>query len=57
VTVAGVEVNCEEVKITVAYISELFLLCEGEERPSEEQSANPIASQDYQFEFPRRQTQ
>jgi hypothetical protein len=38
VTVAGVKGNCgEEVKITVAYQSDMFILCEGDGRPSEEQ--------------------
>src|SRR5919109_2179933 len=54
VTVAGVKGHCgEEVKITVAYKSETFDLCEGDERPLEEQRADPIASQGYQFEFPK----
>jgi hypothetical protein len=39
VTVTGVEGNCgEEVKIIVAYKSDTFELCEGDERPLEEQS-------------------
>ena len=41
-----------EVKTTVAYMSEIYDLCKGDERPFEEQSADPIASQEYQFEFP-----
>jgi hypothetical protein len=54
VTVAGVEGNCGEiVKITVAFKSETFDLCEGDERPSEEQRADPMTSQEYQFEFPK----
>ena len=56
VTVAGVKGNCgQEVKITVAYKSETFELCEGDERPLEEQRADPISSQGYQFEFPKGQ--
>ena len=56
VTVIGVEGNCgEEVKITVAYKSETFELCEGDERPSEEQRADPISSEGYEFEFPKGQ--
>jgi hypothetical protein len=30
-------------------------LCEGDERPSEEQTGDPIESIGYQFEFPRGQ--
>jgi hypothetical protein len=56
VTVACVKGNCgQEVKITVAYKSEIFELCEGDERPLEEQRADPISSQGYQFEFPKGQ--
>jgi hypothetical protein len=56
VTVAGVKGNCgQEVKITVEYKSEIFELCEGDERPLEEQRADPISSQGYQFEFPKGQ--
>jgi hypothetical protein len=56
VTVVGVKENCgQEVKITVAYKSETFELCEGDERPLEEQRADPILSQGYQFEFPKGQ--
>lgn len=52
VTVAGVKRNCgQEVKITVAYKSETFELCKGDERPLEEQRADPISSQGYQFEL------
>jgi hypothetical protein len=48
VTVVGVKENCgQEVKITVAYKSETFELCEGDERPLEEQRADPILSQGY----------
>jgi hypothetical protein len=37
VTVTGVEGNCrEELKIIVAYKSDTFELCEGDERPIEE---------------------
>lgn len=54
VTVADIEGNCgEEVTITVADKSETYELCEGDERPSEEQSADPIVFQEYQFEFPK----
>ena len=43
VTVAGMEGNCgEELKITVAYKSDTFELCEGDERPLEEQSRSNI---------------
>lgn len=56
VTVARVKGNCgQEVKITVEYKSEIFELCEGDERPLEEQRADPISSQGYQFEFPNGQ--
>jgi hypothetical protein len=57
VTVIGVEGNCgEELKITiVAYKSDTFELCEGDERPIEEQRADPISSQGYLFEFPKEQ--
>ena len=54
VTVTGVEGNCgEELKIIVAYKSDTFELCEGDERPLEEQRADPRSSQEYQFEFPK----
>jgi hypothetical protein len=33
------------VKITVAYQSDMFILCEGDERQSEDQRADPIASE------------
>ena len=56
VTVTGVKGHCgEEVKITVAYKSETFDLCEGDERPLEEQRADPISSQGYEFEFTKGQ--
>jgi hypothetical protein len=42
-------------KITVAYKSETLGLCEGEQRPFEEQRADPIASIGYHFEFPKGQ--
>jgi hypothetical protein len=46
VTVTGVEGNCgEELKIIVAYKSDMFELCEGDERPLEEQRADPISSE------------
>jgi hypothetical protein len=52
VTVAGVEGNCgQEVKIIVAYKSDTFELCEGDERPIEEQRADPICSEGDEFEF------
>jgi hypothetical protein len=58
VTVAGVEGHCgEELTITVADKSETYELCEGDERPSEEQIADPIASIGYQFEFPKGQVE
>ena len=54
--VAGVKGNCgEEIKITVAYKSETFDLCEGDERPLEEQRADPIVSEGHEFEFPKGQ--
>jgi hypothetical protein len=42
-----VEGNCgEELKIKiVAYASDTFELCEGDERPVEEQRADPISSE------------
>ena len=56
VTPTGVEGHCgEEVTITVAYKSETFELCEDDERPSEEQRADPIFSEGYEFEFPKGQ--
>jgi hypothetical protein len=56
VMVAGVRGNCgQEVKITLANKSETFELCEGDERPLEEQRADPISSQGYQFKFPKGQ--
>jgi len=46
----------EQTKVTlVAYESEPFQLGEWDERPSEEQRADPIISQGYKFEFPRGQ--
>ena len=52
VTIAGFKGNCgEEVKITLAYKSEIFDLCEGDERTLEDQRADPISSQEYHFEF------
>jgi hypothetical protein len=57
VTVTGVEGNCgEEVTITIADKSETFELCEGDERPSEEQIADPISSEGHEFVFPKGQT-
>ncbi len=56
VTVICVEGNCgEELKITVAYKSDTFELCEGDERPLEEQRADPISSEGYEFESPKGQ--
>jgi len=56
VTVTGVEGNCgEEVTITVADKSETFELCEGDERPSEEQIADPISSKGHEIVFPKGQ--
>jgi hypothetical protein len=57
VTVTGVEGNCgEELKITiVAYKLDTSELCEGDERPSEEQRADPISSEGHEFEFPKGQ--
>jgi hypothetical protein len=46
VTVADIEGHCEEeVKITVAYKSDTLILYEGDERPPEEQRADPISSE------------
>ena len=56
VTVTGVEGNCgEELKIIVAYKSDIFELCEGDERPIEEQRADPISSEGHEFVFPKGQ--
>lgn len=44
-----------EGKNNIAYKSETYQLCEGDERPLGEQRADPIASQEYQFEFPKGQ--
>ena len=55
-TVTSVEGNCgEELKIIVAYKSDTFELCEGYERPSEEQRADPISSEGHEIVFPRGQ--
>jgi len=46
----------EELKIIiVAYKSDTLELCEGDERPLEEQRADPISSEGYEFEFPKGQ--
>ncbi len=56
VTVEGVEGNCgEELKIIVAYKSDTFELCEGDERPLEEQRADPISSEGHEIVFPKGQ--
>ena len=56
VTVTGVEGNCgEELKIMVAYKSDTFELCEGDERPLEKQRVDPISSEGHEFEFPKGQ--
>jgi hypothetical protein len=56
VTVADVEGNCgEELKIIVAYKSDTFELCEGNERPLEEQRADPISSEGHEIIFPKGQ--
>ncbi len=56
VTVAGVKGHCgEDIRITVAYKSETYQLCEGDERPSEEQRIDPIVSEAHEFEFPKGQ--
>ena len=50
------EGNCgEELKIIVAYKSDTFELCEGDERPLEEQRADPISSEGHEFVFPKGQ--
>ena len=56
VTVTGVEGNCgEELKIIVAFKSDTFELCEGDERPLEEQRADPISSEGHEIVFPKGQ--
>jgi hypothetical protein len=56
VTVTGGEGNCgEELKIIVAYKSDTFELCEGDERPVEEQRADPISSEGHEIIFPKGQ--
>jgi hypothetical protein len=51
-----VEGNCGEVlKIIVAYKSDTFELCEGDERPLEEQRADPISSEAHEIVFPKGQ--
>ena len=58
VTVAGVEGNCgEELKIMVAYKSDIFELCEGDERPSEKQIADPISSEGHELYFKKDRSQ
>ncbi|MDQ3971777.1 MAG: hypothetical protein M3227_08820 [Thermoproteota archaeon] len=48
--------NCgEELKIIVADKSETYELCEGDERPSEEQIADPISSEGHEIVFPKEQ--
>jgi hypothetical protein len=41
--------------VTVAHKSDTLILCEGDEKPSEEQRADPIVSQGLEFEFPKGQ--
>jgi hypothetical protein len=56
VTVTGVEGNCgEELKIRVAYKSDTFELCEGDERPLEQQRVDPISSEGHEIVFPKGQ--
>jgi hypothetical protein len=56
VTVTGVEGNCgEELKIMVAYKSDTFELCEGDERLLENQRADPISSEGHEIVFPKGQ--
>ena len=56
VTVTGVEGKCgEELKIIVASKSDTFELCEGDERLSEEQIADPISSEGHEIVFPKGQ--
>ena len=56
VTVTGVEGNCgEELTIIVAYKLDTFELCEGDERPLEEQRADPISSEGHEIVFPKGQ--
>jgi hypothetical protein len=56
VTVTGVKGNCgEELKIILAYKSDIFELCEGDERPLEEQRADPISCEGHEIVFPKGQ--
>ena len=56
VTVTGMEGNCgQELKIMVAFKSDTFELCEGDERPLEEQIADPISSEGPEIVFPKGQ--
>jgi hypothetical protein len=56
VTVTGMEGNCgNEIKIIVAFKSDAFELCEGDERPSKEQTADPISSEGHEIVFPKGQ--
>jgi hypothetical protein len=56
VTVTGVEGNCgEELKIIVAYKLDTFEICEGDERPLEEQRGDPISSEGHEIVFPKGQ--
>ena len=45
----------EELKIVVASKSDTFELCEGDERPLEEQRADPISSEGHEIVFPKGQ--
>jgi hypothetical protein len=52
VTVAGVKGHCgKQVKITVAYKSETFNLCEGDERSCEEQEQIQWRLKDFSLNF------
>ena len=45
----------KELKIIVAYKSDTFELCEGDEKPSEKQRADPISSEVHEIVFPKGQ--
>jgi hypothetical protein len=48
-------VGIEHIKLTLSYKTQTYRLDEGDERPSQEQRADPISSQEYQFEFSKGQ--
>jgi hypothetical protein len=56
VTIGGVKGHCgEEVTITETDKSGTYQLCEGDERPYEEQRADPISSEGHEIVFPKGQ--